>query len=249
MTKINAGRRNNLRSGGFTFKQFFVGHDRCAMKVGTDAILLGAWAPVSGVTSVLDIGCGCGIIALMLAQRTADNIQIDAVELNPAAAQQAAENVAHSPWAGRIQVYQANICDWPQQVKKRYSLIISNPPYFKPGLACRTAERDVARSTRELDHSTLLDCAKALLSEKGAFCVILPEAEGNAFVEYAQQHGWYLRYRMDVADNEMRLPHRVLLMLSPVAGERFNERLAIRGPDRRYSDAFCSLTRDFYLFM
>ncbi|WP_313099643.1 methyltransferase, partial [Atlantibacter hermannii] len=99
--------KTQLRRDGFTFKQFFVAHDRCAMKVGTDGILLGAWAPVAGVKRILDIGTGSGLIALMLAQRTSDAL-IDAVEMDPQAAEQAAENAQASPWADRIHVHQAD---------------------------------------------------------------------------------------------------------------------------------------------
>ncbi len=101
--------RPQLKKNGFTFKQFFVAHDRCAMKVGTDGILLGAWAPVAGVKRILDIGTGSGLIALMLAQRTPSNVDVDAVELDPDAAQQAHENIQQSPWAARMQVHQQDI--------------------------------------------------------------------------------------------------------------------------------------------
>lgn len=101
-----------LRRNGFTFKQFFVAHDRCAMKVGTDGILLGAWAPVADVKRILDIGTGSGLLALMLAQRTDDNVPIDAVELDAGAAMQAQENVAHSPWPHRITVHTDDIQRW-----------------------------------------------------------------------------------------------------------------------------------------
>ena len=93
-----------LRRNGFTFKQFFVAHDRCAMKVGTDGILLGAWAPVARVKRCLDIGAGSGLLALMLAQRTDDSVMIDAVELESEAAAQAQENINQSPWAKRLNV-------------------------------------------------------------------------------------------------------------------------------------------------
>jgi tRNA1Val (adenine37-N6)-methyltransferase len=146
--------RPQLNKNGFTFKQFFVAHDRCAMKVGTDAILLGAWAPVAGVKRILDIGSGSGLIALMLAQRTPSPVNIDAVELEPQAALQAQENVQQSPWPERIQIHQQDIADWAEQCDKRYSLIVSNPPYFAPGVACSTAARDSARATASLDHQT-----------------------------------------------------------------------------------------------
>ncbi|AOE38802.1 tRNA (adenosine(37)-N6)-methyltransferase TrmM [Pantoea agglomerans] len=241
--------RPQLNKNGFTFKQFFVAHDRCAMKVGTDAILLGAWAPVAGVKRILDIGSGSGLIALMLAQRTPSPVNIDAVELEPEAALQAQENVQQSPWPERIQVHQQDIADWADECDKRYSLIVSNPPYFAPGVACSTAARDSARATASLDHQTLLRSAALLIEEEGMFCVVLPTATGQEFIALAQADGWHLRFRLDVAEYAHRPPHRVLLGLSPQAGETLLERLAIRTPDTRYSDEWCSLTREFYLFM
>lgn len=116
-----------LRRNGFTFKQFFVAHDRCAMKVGTDGILLGAWAPVAGVKRILDIGTGSGLLALMLAQRTDENVIIDAVELDVDAAQQAQENIAQSPWMHRVSVHTEDAQQWIPRQTVRFDLIISNP--------------------------------------------------------------------------------------------------------------------------
>lgn len=237
-----------LRANGFTFKQFFVAHDRCAMKVGTDGVLLGAWAPVANVQRVLDIGTGSGLIALMMAQRTAESVNIDAVELDEMAAAQAQENVAASPWSGRVHMHQADIVEWSQRCDQRYSLIVSNPPYFSPGSECASPERASARYTTDLTHDVLLVCAENLIAEEGFFCVILPESAGTKLVELALQRGWHLRFRTDVADNDTRPPNRVLLALSPKPGEQLLDRMTIRGPDHQYSDAHCSLTRDFYLF-
>lgn len=111
-----------LRRDGFTFKQFFVAHNRCAMKVGTDGILLGAWSPVAGVKRILDIGSGSGLVALMLAQRTNQHVTIDAIELDAPAAIQAAENASESPWADRVQVECADILVWAAEQTARYDL-------------------------------------------------------------------------------------------------------------------------------
>lgn len=238
-----------LKRNGFTFKQFFVAHDRCAMKVGTDGILLGAWAPVAQARRVLDIGSGSALIALMLAQRTPDAVIIDAVELDADAAQQAQENVAQSPWAARIQVHAQDIAAFAADCPQRYSLIVSNPPYYPPDVACATSQRDAARSTSTLDHLSLLRSAAQLIEEEGFFCVVLPEAVGQNMIALAERDGWHLRFRIDVAEYAHRPPHRVLLGFSPCAGETLLERMAIRNQDRHYSDAWCSLTRDFYLFM
>jgi tRNA1Val (adenine37-N6)-methyltransferase len=238
-----------LRRDGFTFKQFFVAHDRCAMKVGTDGILLGAWAPVANVKRVLDIGSGSGLLALMLAQRTDESVTLDAVELDPQAAEQAAENLADSPWASRVRVHCADALAWGPEQTARYDLIVSNPPYFVPGVRCATPQREQARYTASLDHVGLLNCATGLISEEGFFCVVLPESTGSAFIAKAQEIGWYLRLRTDIAETDAKLPHRVLLALSPKEGECFSDRLVIRGADQRYSDDYTALTHPFYLFM
>ncbi|HFZ8995884.1 TPA: tRNA(1)(Val) (adenine(37)-N(6))-methyltransferase TrmN [Citrobacter freundii] len=238
-----------LRRNGFTFKQFFVAHDRCAMKVGTDGILLGAWAPVAGVTRILDIGAGSGLLALMLAQRTDARVTIDAVELDSEAAAQARENIASSPWAQRIAVHEAAIQQWVPGQTVRFDLIVSNPPYYAQGVECASPQREQARYTTALDHPSLLTAAAEYITEEGFFCVVLPEQIGNAFTRQALNMGWHLRLRTDVAENESRLPHRVLLAFSPQAGECYSDRLVIRGPDQRYSEGYTALTQAFYLFM
>lgn len=238
-----------LRRDGFTFKQFFVAHDRCAMKVGTDGILLGAWAPVARVNRILDIGTGSGLLALMLAQRTDDSVTIDAVEIDAVAAEQARENAAASPWNTRVQVHAADIQSWVGQQTGRYDLIVSNPPYFEPGMECATPQRDLARSTASLEHSALLSSAASSITEEGFFCVVLPENIGVVFTRQALEMGWHLRLRTVIADNDARLPHRVLLAFSPRAGECFSDRMVIRGSDQHYSEAYTALTHPFYLFM
>lgn len=137
-----------LPRNGFTFKQFFVAHDRCAMKVGTDGILLGAWAPIAQVKHVLDIGTGSGLLALMLAQRTDDRVMLDAVELDEEAAAQARENVATSPWGARIQVHLGDIQRWQPAQTRRYELIVSNPPFLQkvcPAQHRSANRRDIRR--------------------------------------------------------------------------------------------------------
>ncbi|MBJ3816574.1 tRNA1(Val) (adenine(37)-N6)-methyltransferase [Shimwellia pseudoproteus] len=244
-----SSQKNVLPRNGFTFKQFFVAHDRCAMKVGTDGILLGAWAPVAGLRRVLDIGTGSGLLALMLAQRARPGVHIDAVELDADAAGQARENIAASPWKTAIQVHQDDIQHWCQQQPPHYDLIISNPPYYEPGVACSTEARDMARYTGALDYATLLNCAAQSITEDGFFCVVLPQQQGEQFIALAVEQGWFLRLRTDVCEMDARPSHRVLLGLSPRAGECFQDRLVIRGPDQQYSSEFCGLTGAFYLFM
>ncbi|WP_038908770.1 tRNA(1)(Val) (adenine(37)-N(6))-methyltransferase TrmN [Dickeya oryzae] len=243
------------RAGGFTFKQFFVAHDRCAMKVGTDGVLLGAWTSLHQETRILDIGCGSGLLALMLAQRSGGQVPVDGVELDAAASAQAADNVALSPWADAIRIYQADILAYARDTASRYSLIVSNPPYFSPGVDCASTQRAQARYTTTLTHDALLDCASRLLTPEGRFCVVLPVSGAEDFLTLAQQLAWHADIRVDVADSASRPVNRVLLSLrrageseiSAIAVNRTS--LIIRDDDRQYSSSFQALTRDFYLSM
>lgn len=237
-----------LRRNGFTFKQFFVAHDRCAMKVGTDGVLLGAWAPVENARRILDIGTGSGLIALMLAQRTSPDCTIDAVELDADAAEQARENAGASPWAERIRVQAEDIHQVARDNPARYGLIVSNPPYFEPAVACRDAARTQARYTGTLSHDALLACAAALLEEGGLFCVVLPYEIGERFITTAQAGGWHPARRVEIRDRPGKPLHRMLLALSRTPVTPATEALALRDEAGNYSAAFRQMITDFYLF-
>jgi len=242
------GQKALLRRDGFTFKHFFAAHDRCAMKVGTDGVLLGAWTPLcSAPGHILDIGTGCGLIALMLAQRSGEGVIIDALELDEAAAAQAAENCAQSPWAARLRVINDNILTYVLTATQRYELIVSNPPYFPVGIPCRDIGRDRARSTTTLTHEHLLDAARRLLTPEGLFMLVLPISIGEQLILQARRQQWHVRYRTEVADNPGKPPHRMLLGFSPTAGEPRYSAFTLRDEDRAYSAAYRALTDDFYL--
>jgi tRNA1Val (adenine37-N6)-methyltransferase len=233
--------------GGFTFKQFFVAHDRCAMKVGTDGVLLGAWVPVDNANKVLDIGCGSGLIAMMIAQRSASDVLIDGVELEPAAAQQANSNVELSPWAARIHIYEQDVHQFAENHAHQYDLIVSNPPYFAPAVACRNEARDTARYTGSLTHLALLNCAENLITDDGMFCVVLPHELGVALVRLAGQQGWFIRGQVDVRDRPGKPLHRMLLKLSRQPGDTTHQKLDLRRSEEVYSPEFCQLISEFYL--
>lgn len=238
------------RRGGFTFKQFFVGHDRCGMKVSTDGVLLGAWAPLPVTRRVLDIGTGSGLLALMLAQRLhAEDapFEIDAIDIDRSAVQQAQENCENSPWKAHFNVWQQDLLTWDTSSAQRYGLIICNPPYFEHGKSYRDAQRERARDSRTLDHPSLLQQVANLLTEDGFFSVILPTQEAEQFAEYARSAGWILSQRCDVSEREGRPAKRRLMTWRrcPVKGAA--QRLVIRDDQGQYSTEFQCLTKEFYL--
>ena len=157
------------RENTFRFKQFAVLNDKTAMKVGTDGVLLGAWCDVCEAKSVLDVGTGCGLIALMIAQRNAD-CNIDCIDIDEGAIEEARINADNSPWSDRIHPFMSDfkqfICD------KKYDLIVSNPPFFNNGVLAPDKSRQNARHTVELSFEQLIHKAISLLSDKGKLCLI-----------------------------------------------------------------------------
>ena len=230
----------------FTFKQFHIEQDRCAMKVGTDSIVLGSWVPVMGAKRILDIGTGTGILALMLAQRTNQSVQIDAVELDTDAVKQAEENINGSPWRERIRIIRHDIRTFQAPY---YDLIISNPPYFVHGQTLPDAARQRARHTGELDQTALLHSAERLLAPLGKLALVLPVEQGEQLITLAGEQGWYLQRRCLVETKRGKTPNLVLLLLSRKATETMEEQLCLRETDNRYSSEFIALADEFYLRM
>ncbi len=243
---------NLKRKRGFTFKQFFVAHDRCGMKVSTDGVVLGAWVPLPDQGRILDIGSGSGLLSLMLAQRSAEHpvrLSIDAVEIDHDAWQQSCDNVAASPWPHRITCFHADILNWQPISSDGYPLIVCNPPYYQSGPECQQKKRTLARHSQHLQHQALLDKVAQLLAVNGLFCVILPMIPAQQLTIMASAAGWYLREQCELAEYEGRPAHRRLLAWSREPGPCQQQRLVIRHSDGRYSKAFRELTHRFYLTM
>lgn len=233
----------------FRFRQFAVADDRCAMKVGTDGVLLGAWCRVQGKQNALDIGTGSGLIALMLAQRN-PLLQVTAIELDAEAAGQAAENVANSPWRNRIQVSRAALQEFRPAEETRYDLIVCNPPFFPEGghlPAAGTARRQ-SRSDATLSSRELFMHAAMVLSDAGTVSLVLPESRNQEFQESARLAGWYPERETLVRPMPEKPAHRVLLEFGRV--ERTPEygeiTLQLSGRRHDYSPEFIALTREFY---
>lgn len=231
-------------SAGFQCKKFYIAHDRCAMKVGTDGLLLGAWAPVPAAGNILDIGSGSGLISLMLAQRSNGTLPITAIELDSDAAEQARENVARSCWPDTIQLIKGDILTY--QPSERYRLIVSNPPFFQQSLAATDAKRHQARHTDSLPFADLLRCAERLLQPGGSFELILPLTASHVFSSLALEQGWYLARSCAVHTTEAKAASRLLMgwQREPVSCQ--HSQIIIQS-DQQYTLQYQQLLRDFYL--
>jgi tRNA1Val (adenine37-N6)-methyltransferase len=232
----------------FHFKQFSVAHDRCTMKVGTDGVLLGAWAAIGNAKTILDIGTGSGVIALMLAQRTPPDALIHAVELEQNDAQQAHENVAHSPWSDKVKIFPSAIQQFAGEA--RYDLIVSNPPYFINSQEPPDKRRLQTRHTVMLSFAELLGAVTRLLKPDGTFQVILPYTEGLQFIELASQHGLHCTRQWSFRTRANKPIERWLLAFSRIpATDRDTGEVLLYSHNTVWDDSYTNLTRDFYLNM
>ncbi|MCW9732980.1 tRNA1(Val) (adenine(37)-N6)-methyltransferase [Avibacterium sp. 20-15] len=229
---------------GFSFKQFHVNHHRCAMKVGTDGILLGAWADIQEAQTLLDLGTGTGLIALMLAQRTAQHCQISAVERDHAAAEQAKENLEHSPWAKKMTLYHTDIATFAQNPPHLFDLIVANPPYFSPAQDCKTPQRNLARYTLEQSHNDWLNIAAQCLNEQGKIQFILPYNAGKIL---QKSTALYCTKQCDVITKIGKPAQRLLLTFRKHPAPMQHSQLIIYDENNQYHPDFVELTKAFYL--
>lgn len=232
----------------FRFKQFAIRQDRAAMKVGTDGVLLGAWAPVDrDPHSILDIGTGTGLIALMLAQRSSAR-QIDALEIDGNSFEEAVENFEESPWNDRLYCFHASLDDFMEDLEdETYDLIVSNPPFYSENVTSGNVARDNARQNQSLPFSDLVEAAAILLSADGIFCVVIPFRDEEQFVDLARQEGLFPAKITRVKGTPESEVKRSLLAFSRTATQAQAEELAIETSRHAYTAGYIALTRDFYL--
>jgi tRNA1Val (adenine37-N6)-methyltransferase len=231
----------------FAFKKFSVSQDKSAHKVGTDAVLIGAWAQVEKAKSILDIGTGTGVIALMMAQKSA--AKIDAIDIEQSSFEQAIENVANSPWADRVKVHRASLQDFIKQAPGRYDIIISNPPYFVDSFKAPDEERNHARHNDMLPFQDLIEGAKQLLLPDGKLYIILPTREAQDFKARAEKKGLHLVKRLRIKTKLVNdTEKRHLMQFSFISSPLNDQTLSIEKEGHHdYTDAYKLLTGDFYL--
>lgn len=231
----------------FAFKQFIVKQDRCAMKVGTDAVLLGAWVLPNGSKHILDIGTGTGVIALMLAQKT--QAHIDAIDIDEEAFLQAKQNALDSKFARQITVTQTSLQHYSNATTQKYNLIVTNPPYFEQSLKSSDEQRSHARHADVLPFEELLDGVLKLLDEKGKFCLILPTLEAIKFRALAEKRGLHLSKLLRVKSRIDKETDKRHMMQFEVKPTEFSENtIAIELEERhQYTEDYKDLTKDYYI--
>ena len=235
-----------MKKKDFKFKQFTIANrGDIGMPVSTDGVMLGAWAFQDAPQTVLDIGTGSGLLALMCAQRF-PNTLIQAIDIDNNAYLTASDNIAQSPWVDRIEVIQQDILE--KGFSRHFDAIICNPPYFTSGETAQNASRAIARHTQTLGHEDLILQLDSLLTPEGVAAFILPTNEGEAFIQLANTHGWVVARCCHVQTTLRKPATRLLFELKRHATCSIEENLTINA-DQGYSDQFIALTHQFYLKM
>ena len=231
----------------FKFKQFSVKQQKSAMKIGTDAVLLGAWTSLENMPfSILDIGTGTGVIALQLAQRSnADTI--DAIEIEANAYEEAVTNFENSDWSDRLFCYHCSLAEFTQEIEEKYDLIISNPPFYTADFHSNNKQRTNARSTSSLSFEDLLLSVSKLLSTNGTFSVIIPFSEEANFINIANLNNLFLQRITHVKGNVHSKIKRSLLAFSFSEKTIEKSELIIEIERHRYTKEYLDLVKDFYL--
>ena len=233
----------------FKFKQFSIDQDRCAMKIGTDGVLLGAWASLEHQPeSILDIGAGTGLIALMMAQRS-DAFLIDAIEIEENAYEQAVENFEKSDWGDRLFCYHAGFDEFVKEMQdeEKYDLIISNPPFFSEDYKSGESNRDQARFADALPLTELIEGTSLLLAENGHFDLIIPFSEEKKAIEIAENFSLFPQKITRVKGTENSPVKRSLISFGFEKSKTEIDELVLEISRHNYTEDFKELVKDFYL--
>ncbi len=229
----------------YRFKQFTIYHDQCAMKVGTDSVLLGAWVNAENCERILDIGTGSGIIAIMMAQKY--EATIDAVEIDKSAYMQAIENIQNCPWQNRIKLFQQSLQDYCKNAEIKYDHIVCNPPFFVNSLKAQDKQRNTARHNDTLPQKDLIECSLKLLKSEGKLSLIMPYNEGSQWIAEAIKYGLFCNVKTNVKPMSHSPIKRILMEFSQIPLPCKEDTLIIKSGDQSFSEKYVNLTKDFYL--
>lgn len=230
----------------FSFKQFDITQNKSAMKIGTDSVLLGCLCDATNAKRILDIGTGTGLLALMMAQKSEANI--DAVEIDDAAFEEASVNCSKSVWSNRITVYHQRIQDFV--TSNKYDLILSNPPFYQASsnLSIVDEQRSKARHDKDLPFDELVASVVRLLANEGCFWLVLPSAEAALFKALAGQAGLYLTKQINIQSKASKVPNRLVMCLEKSEKELQTACVVIYEEDGTHTQAYINLTKDYYLW-
>ncbi|WP_298900667.1 methyltransferase [uncultured Psychroserpens sp.] len=233
----------------FQFKQFTVNQDQCAMKIGTDGVLLGAWASINHKPfSILDIGAGTGVLGLMLAQRSHAEV-IEALEIDSKAYEQCVDNFEQSPWNDRLFCFHASLKEFAEEIEDTYDLIICNPPFYSEDYKTKSTQRDLARFQDAMPFEHLIESVATLLSKTGQFSVIIPFSEEERFKTLAATFQLFPKRITHVRGTLSSDIKRSLMEFSFVNTNVEISELVIETSRHQYTNDYINLTKDFYLKM
>jgi len=229
----------------FRFRQFTIHQDKCAMKVGTDAVLLGSWVNSESSSFILDIGTGTGLIALMLAQKSA--AEIDAVDIDEHAFHQARENFKISPWFNRLHMYHQSFQEFSGSIDKKYDLIVTNPPYFHHASKPPEEARLNARHNDQLSFEELIAGVKKIMTNDGRFCLILPSKEGFEFMDLAQRNGLFCHAMMRIKTKADRNEKRLMMEFGFQFGLMQDHEMVVQDEDHNYTKEYLEMTKEYFI--
>ena len=219
------------------------------MKIGTDSVLLGAWASLkNNPFSILDIGAGTGILSLMLAQRSSAEL-IDAIEIDDIAYEQCVDNFEQSIWGDRLFCYHASLKEFTEDIEDEYDLIVSNPPFYSEDYKTDNTQRDLARFTDAMPFDYLIKSASKLLSESGVFSVVIPFKEEVNFINLASKVNLFPNNILHIKGNPTAEIKRSLIEFSFRESDTKTDELIIEIERHQYTENYINLTKDFYLKM
>ena len=230
----------------FFFKKFGLFHHRSTMKIGTDAIILGRWVEVSEDDDVLDIGTGCGLLPLMLAQKGIKSA--DAVEIDRDSFEEAAQNFRNSAWNSQLLAINEDVKEYSNHCAKKYDLIVSNPPFYFGDNIPEKEKKGLARHTNTLSYKDLLVSVKKLIKPNGRFVLVLPAIESKTFLKEAENQGFYLEKEMKIVPIEGKEPNRINMQLVVNQVDSIkSETFILRNPDHSFTKDYKEFLKDYYL--
>ncbi len=230
----------------FHFKQFSLFHHRSTMKVGTDAVLLSAWIEPGDVKTILDVGTGSGIIALMMASRT--NAKVDAIDIDPDSCKEAGQNFSDSPFNKRLRIFNQGFTIFTSQSDRTYDLVVSNPPFFINDMKSENHRKNKARHTDTLSYKELCYGAAQLLNSNGRLAIVLPYTESRYFIETATQHNLFLHKKLLIFPKPCFQPNRVNLEFCKEKPAKIKEeKFIIRQESGNFTQQYVDLLGKYYL--